>query len=154
MARRRQPLRGSPKVDGSWGIGTRCPAAPEFLSTSVPYATLDCNGGSHRANPLRSTKAPYQRVIWAIRVKVGGEKRVWEDPKHCTKWCGRLILSAPGRGNHTEAGSSQAGQSFQRVLSRYRRSGRVQTRAYRSGGYAAWGSSSSAIGKSGYQRRK
>jgi len=35
------------QVDSGWGIGTQGPAAPEFLATSVPYATLGCNGVSH-----------------------------------------------------------------------------------------------------------
>src|SRR6266487_6529537 len=35
--------------DRGWGIGTPGPAAPVFLATSVPYATLGCNGVSHLA---------------------------------------------------------------------------------------------------------
>src|SRR5436853_4326489 len=55
-----------PQGERAWGSGARCPAAPEFLSTSVPYAMLYCNGVSHHSRIFRSTKEPFRGGKWAL----------------------------------------------------------------------------------------
>ena len=52
------------------------PSLPKTPSTSVPYATLDCNGMAHRAGPMSCTKAAFARVIWAMREVVCSTKGV------------------------------------------------------------------------------
>src|SRR6266851_9413118 len=97
---------------GAAAYGVLRPGVPV---TSVPYATLDCNGMSHLARTFRCTKEPYQRVIWAIREMVCGKKGVGEGPKHRTTECGRhpACIKAWGR---TSKGASEDVMYFQSIL--------------------------------------
>src|SRR5215510_10704438 len=54
-------------------------------------------------------------------------KRVWEGPKNCTKWCGRLIQLHRGVGVIRERSPLKTCGTSQVSCHGLRRSGRVQT---------------------------
>src|SRR6266536_37056 len=73
------------QVDSGWGIGTQGPAAPEFLATSVPYATLGCNGVSYLVRTFPSTKEAFRGVFCCTIEKTCLACGGIHDPQHSTK---------------------------------------------------------------------
>src|SRR5437764_6902830 len=84
MARRQQPLRGSPR-ERDRGAGAPGVLRPGVPATSVPYARLRCNGLSHRTHTFRCTKEPFRVPFCAILGQKPAKKGAPRDPKHYTK---------------------------------------------------------------------
>src|SRR4249920_3430640 len=71
-----------PQREGSWGMGTRC-LRPGVPATSVPYASLRCNGLPHLSWTLRSLKDVFAVVQVSCTCRDRGPSRIRALPPCC-----------------------------------------------------------------------